>query len=101
MERHAAIPQFEDFERMRGEMPEVVEQHVADAAAEDDSERDPDDEIVEIDDRERGLPAPKTLRGNDRTRVEPAGDDADDIGEGIPAYGQRSDRKHHRIDRRK
>ena len=51
MKRHAAVPQLEDLERMRGEMRQIVEQHVADAAAEDDAERDPDDEIVEVERR--------------------------------------------------
>ena len=49
VERHAAGPQLENLERVRGEMRKIVEQHVADAAAEDDAERDPDNEVVEVD----------------------------------------------------
>ena len=48
VERHAAVPQREDLERVLGEAREIVEEHVADAAAEDDAERAPDDEIVDV-----------------------------------------------------
>ena len=48
VERHAAVPQLQDLERVRGEMRRVVEQHVAEPPAEDDAERHPQDEIVEV-----------------------------------------------------
>src|SRR5262249_45067551 len=38
VERHAAVPELEDIERMRDVMAGVVEQNVAEPAAEDDSE---------------------------------------------------------------
>src|SRR6202043_2558911 len=49
MKRHATVPQFENLPRMLDEMRKIVEQYVAGAAAEDDAEGDPDDEIVEVD----------------------------------------------------
>ena len=48
VERHAAFPHFDDFGRMLGKVRQVVEQHVAGASAEDDAERHPQDEIVEV-----------------------------------------------------
>src|SRR5450756_1719754 len=59
VERHAAVPQLYDFQRMRDEMLKIVEQHVADAAAEDDAERHPQHEIVESDEGHRHLAAPQ------------------------------------------
>ena len=61
VERHAALPQLHDLERVRGEIGRIVEQHVAEPAAEDDAERHPQDEIVEIGDRQRRLAAPQPL----------------------------------------
>jgi hypothetical protein len=48
MERHAALPQFKNLGRMLDEERQIVEQHVAGAAAEDDADRDPQDEVVEL-----------------------------------------------------
>src|SRR6185295_9839342 len=39
VKRHAAIPQLQNFDRMAEILPEIVEQHVAEAAAEENSER--------------------------------------------------------------
>ena len=51
-----------DLERMGGEVRQIVEQHIAEAAAEDDAERHPQDEIVEVDDGERRLARPTAAR---------------------------------------
>ena len=48
MERHAALPDRDDVLRIGDVALEIVEQHVADAAAADDADRRPDQEIVEI-----------------------------------------------------
>ena len=48
VERHAALPDREDLGRAGEIGVEIVEQHVADAAAEDDAERHPDDQIVDV-----------------------------------------------------
>ncbi len=58
MERHAALPQLKNLSGMLDEEREIVEQHVAGAAAEDDADRDPQDEIVELRQRDRRRPAP-------------------------------------------
>ncbi len=62
VERHAAVPQLHDLERMRGEVRQIVEQHVADAAAEDDAERHPEDEIVEVGDASSAPARPTAAR---------------------------------------
>ena len=64
VERHAALPQLHDLDRVGGKERKVIEQHVADAAAEDDAERHPDHEIVEVDERSSapGPPHKRSLR---------------------------------------
>ena len=74
------------------EMAGVVEHHVAEAAAEDDAERHPQHEVVEVGDRQRRRPAPHALVADQPPRVEPAEQDADDIGERVPADRERADR---------
>src|SRR5689334_12084748 len=49
MEGHAALPDLNDLRGVSEEEREVVEQHVADAPAEHDAERHPEDEIVVVD----------------------------------------------------
>ena len=73
VERHAAVPQLQDLDRMGGEMRQIVEQHVAGAAAEDDAERHPEHEIVEVEDGERRRSAPQPFRGDDGAGIDPAG----------------------------
>ena len=98
VEGHAALPDLDDLGRVRGEVRRVVEQHVADAAAEDDAERHPDDEVVEVDDGHRRRPAPVALVADQGAGVEPAEQDAENIGERVPADRERADRDQHRID---
>ena len=45
---HAALPQLKDLGRMLDEEGQIVEQHVAGAPPEDDSERHPENEVVEL-----------------------------------------------------
>ena len=56
VERHAALPELQDLQRVLGKMRRVVEQHVAEPAAENDAERDPEHEVVEVDQRHRRRP---------------------------------------------
>ena len=98
VERHAAFPELQALERMRGEIARVVEQHIADAPAEDDAERHPQHEVVEIADRHRRRPAPKLLGPDDGAGVEPAQEDADDIGKRIPADGDGPEADEHRVE---
>src|SRR5262249_26419567 len=69
-ERHAAVPYLQDLDRVGDEEVEIVEQHVPDAPAENDAERDPQDEVVEDRDRERRRPSPKSLVADDRARID-------------------------------
>ena len=48
MERHPAGPDLQRLDGVLHVIAEIVEQHVADAAAEHDAERDPDEEIIEL-----------------------------------------------------
>src|SRR5258707_13462135 len=58
MERHAALPQLENLVGMLDEERQIVEQHVAGAAAEDDADLDPKDKVVELRRLDRGGSAP-------------------------------------------
>ena len=53
MKRHAAFPEFENLGRMGDEERQIVEQHIAGASAQDDADGDPQDEIVELQRRDR------------------------------------------------
>src|SRR5579863_6808115 len=77
VKRHAAVPELKNLQRMLGEQRQVVEQHVTDAAAENDAERDPDDEIVEIGHRQWGRAIPQSRRRDEGSRINPAGQNAD------------------------
>ena len=100
MERHAALPHLEDLQRVLEEVRQVVEQDVADPAAEDDAERHPQDEIVVVGDGERRRAAPQPVIRDEGARVEPAEQDAADIGKCVPAHRKGADRDQHRIEAR-
>ena len=53
MKRHAALPDGEDLERMGRVVPRLVEQHVAQPAAEDHAEHGEENEVVELLARDR------------------------------------------------
>lgn len=80
---------------MGEEMGRLVERDVAEPAAEDDPERRPGDEIVDV-----------AARGDVRRRVgqaqrqPPADDDARDIGERVPAQREGPDAEDLRLDGR-
>ena len=101
MKRHAALPQFEDFGGVLKEEREIVEQHIAGAATEDDADRHPENEIVHLRQRDRGRPAPQLFVLDQRARVNPAQHDAADIGQRIPPDRDRPDRNGDGIENRK
>ena len=102
VERHAAMPEREDLERVLGKMRQVVEEDVADAAAEDDAEGAPDDEVVDVGRlHRRARRSPEFLVADEALGVPPAEEDADDIGERVPAELEGPDGNQHRIDRGK
>ena len=49
MERHAAFPQGQDRQRVLEIEARLVEQHVAEPAAQDDAQRRPQQEVVDLD----------------------------------------------------
>src|SRR5437763_1846313 len=69
VERHAALPNIENLERVRREVREIVEQHIAGAPAEDDPEGDPQDEVVELAGFDRRRSGPGALGAQDRAAV--------------------------------
>jgi hypothetical protein len=101
VEGHPALPQLKNFHRIVDEMAWRVEHHIADAAAQDDAERHPQDEIVEILQADRRRSAPQRLRADQRAGIQPAEQYSDNIGERIPADRERADLDQHRIDHRK
>src|ERR1700704_3256648 len=95
MERHAALPELQALPGVLGEIARIVDQHIADASAEDDAERHPEDEVVVVGDGEWRRPTPERIAADDRARIEPAQKDTDDIGERIPADGDRPEADQH------
>ena len=69
----------------------IVEQHIAGAAADDDADGDPEDEVVELRQRDRRRPAHRSFVLDQRAGVDPAQHDAADIGQRIPADRDRPD----------
>ncbi len=51
VERHAALPELQDRERVREVLAGLIEQHIAEPPAEDDGDNRPHEEVVEL---ERG-----------------------------------------------
>ena len=98
MEGHAAAPDLEDFERAREVIARVVEQHVAEPAADDDAERAIDEQIVDAVGRGALHAAPQRVGGDDAADQPPAGDQPDDIGERVPANRQRTQLKQNGVD---
>jgi hypothetical protein len=81
VERHAALPDGEDLQRVRQKTRQVVEEHVSGAAAEDDAEGSPDDKVVDVGRLEwRARRCPKALVAGKALGVPPADEDAGDIG---------------------
>src|SRR5260370_7611311 len=58
VKRHAALPQFKDLGGVLDEERQVVEQHIAGAAADDDADRHPQDKILPLPPRDPRPPPP-------------------------------------------
>ena len=101
VERHAALPHFEDGERIGDHFAESVDQHVADAAADDRAERHVENDVVDV----LGFDLAPGLLGM-RARAEPAEREADEIHDPVPAHLERAkaeqgpDREGNRIEMR-
>ncbi len=85
---------------MLDEVGQIVKEHITDTATQDDADRHPQHEVIEVGHRHRRLAAPQFCRADKQPRVSPADQDAEDIGEGIPADGERSELYQHRIEGR-
>jgi hypothetical protein len=86
MERHPAVPQVERLQLVFEVVARLVEQDIADAAAEHDGERRPYQEIVDI-----IAPHPARRAVGQCQAIPPAEQQAGDIGQRIPANRERSD----------
>src|SRR3546814_2563109 len=76
MERHAAAPDHEYLKRI-GKVPvEVVEEDVAQPAAQDDAEGRPQNEVAQVLDRHGGRPPPAEM-----CHIPPTEQNACDVGE--------------------
>ena len=98
VKRHAALPELKRLQRVCGEISRIVKQHVAEPSAQDDTERNPQHEVIVIGDGHRHRRGPQLLAANDRARVEPAQQDPDDVSERIPADDDRPEADEHGID---
>ena len=83
MERHAALPHREDLERMRGVVARLVEQHVAEPAADHDAEHAEEQQVLDV------APGPAgvgELRQARRARAASHRNSAegDQVGEAVP-----------------
>jgi hypothetical protein len=82
MEAHSAVPQLEQFERLRPQV-RFIERRIAQPAAEDHADRAIEEQIVRMALGERGS------GGLDLAQGMPIGeDDADKIGQAVPAQGE-------------
>src|SRR5215475_8386513 len=92
------MPELQALQRVRGEIARIVEHYVADPSAQDDAERHPQHEVVVVVDGQWRRTGPQLLAPDDRARIEPAQEDADDIGKRIPANGEGPEADEHRVD---
>ncbi len=93
VERHAALPDLEDLQRVGREVAGLIEQDESEPGAEDHAERRPDQEIVDLTGRNqlwRTFGQPHA--------VAPADEQGDDVGQGVPADRQRPDLDGHRVE---
>ena len=100
MKGHAAAPDGQHLEGVGEVFLKIVEQDVADPPAQHDPERHPDDHVVDVVGGGARHVGPKPLVAGQPPRVEPAADQAGDVGEGIPADRERAELDRDRIDGR-
>src|SRR5690606_22890749 len=102
VEGHAAAPDGEDLGRVLGEEGGLVEEDVAEAAAEDDAEDHPGEEVVGLLRAHRRRAAPERRAAAEEGDVAPADEEPGDIGERVPADGEldaaEAEREEDRVD---
>ena len=87
VERHAALPDREDLERMGGVEAGLVEQHVAEPAADDGAEHAVEEQVLDVATRpaaRRELRQARPPRGEEEEQAE-----ADQVGDAVPVDGDR------------
>ena len=99
VEAHAAVPERDDVGGVRGVVGQIVEQHVADAAAEHDADHRPEGEIPDGGGGKGGLSlAQRVSRVSRRRGVPGAEEDAGEVAQRVPADGERAEREGDRAD---
>lgn len=88
MEGHAALPDLEDLGGVGEVVGGLVEQNEAEAAAKDDPEDDPCEQVFKLWLGERRCAAPERGAAYSADADAPCDENADDIGERIPAQGK-------------
>jgi hypothetical protein len=93
---HPAVPDLEDLQRIGGEglslrgQRQHVEDHIAQPPAHDHAHREPDDQVVELDDGgRRRASTPQPCVANQAYRIAPPQENSGDVGQGVPANGER------------
>ena len=96
VEAHAALPDREDLERMRGVIERLVEEHVAQAPAEDHAEHAVEQHVVDVARMPAGEQvAPRAILPSTMTST-----NASEVHEPVPAHGDRADAERDRIELR-
>src|SRR5690606_19293200 len=99
VEGHPPLPHREDLERMREVVARLVEEDVAEAAADDDAHRPPEQQVLELGRREmRARGAPGIAQSHPAEEVE--GGECDEVHEAVPAHGERADLERDRVELR-
>src|SRR5262249_4221630 len=101
MKGHPPIPELDNLNRVRRIEGGLVENDLTEPAADDGPQHSVENEVNEacrIGTRGAG---PKTVGSKERIGIGPAAEKSENVGEGIPADGKRSDTDSNRIDRRK
>ena len=93
MERHATLPYLEGVQGILQVVRRVVEDYIADAAAQNDSEDRPDHEVIEV----SGVGAHGVAHSKAET-IAPTQKDSHDVGQSVPAYRKWSDLACDRVD---
>ena len=94
VKRHPAMPQIKRFDGVLQVITGLVKQHIADPAAKHDTERRPNQEVIDI----AALHETRRPVRQDQA-IAPAKQEPDDVGQGIPPDNERADGDCDRIDR--
>jgi hypothetical protein len=93
MEAHAALPDGKDFQRIGQVVARLVEQHLAQPAADDDPEHAVEQQVVELLDRQQA-----GARANPVAAEQDKLNESDEIHQTVPAHRQRAERKGDRVE---